>query len=202
MQDTFICFIFINRVSKQGIVKDKTDCSPSNGYYFLPVYDKGDYILRIAPPAGWSFEPAEVPFRFDGQTDICSQSKDINFRFQGFGITGQVRFAQSASTAGAAGANITLHDVDRDLTLHTITDFKGFFSFTPIIPGSYIIHASHPHWHFRANKHQLTVKKGNTELPPDQFLVTGFDLIGQFKADLEQLGIKVAVALFSKHDVS
>lgn len=63
-------------------MKDTTDCSPSNGYYFLPVYDKGIFILKVSPPAGWSFEPDSVEINFDGKTDICSLGKDVNFIFK------------------------------------------------------------------------------------------------------------------------
>lgn len=78
----FVFFFFLIRFTKQGSLKDKTDCSPSNGYYFLPVYDKADYILKISPPAGWSFEPEEIEIQFDGKTDPCSLGKDVNFSFK------------------------------------------------------------------------------------------------------------------------
>lgn len=42
------------------------------------------------PPRGWSFEPTEVELNVDGVADDCSQGKDINFTFKGFGITGRV----------------------------------------------------------------------------------------------------------------
>lgn len=38
----------------EGAVKDSTECAP-NGYYFLPIYDKGDFILKIEGPDGWSY---------------------------------------------------------------------------------------------------------------------------------------------------
>lgn len=71
-----------HRFTKQGSLKDKTDCSPSNGYYFLPVYDRGEYTLQISPPPGWSFEPEQIDIVFDGKTDLCSLGKDVNFSFK------------------------------------------------------------------------------------------------------------------------
>jgi hypothetical protein len=44
----------------------------------------------VDPPRGWSFEPTEVMLNVDGITDDCSQGKDVNFTFKGFGITGRV----------------------------------------------------------------------------------------------------------------
>ncbi|XP_020595537.1 nodal modulator 1-like, partial [Phalaenopsis equestris] len=39
-----------------GLVKDRTQCAP-NGYYFIPVYDKGSFIVKVKGPDGWSWEP-------------------------------------------------------------------------------------------------------------------------------------------------
>lgn len=81
------------RYTKQGSLKYHTDCAPNNGYYLIPLYDKGDYVLKIEPPAGWSFEPSSVPLHVDGKSDPCSLNHDINFNFKGFTITGQVLFS-------------------------------------------------------------------------------------------------------------
>jgi hypothetical protein len=80
----------VKLLTKQGILKDKINCAPNNGYYFVPLYDKGEYILELEPPPGWSFTPTKVDLVVDGVSDLCSQGKDINFNFKGFGITGKV----------------------------------------------------------------------------------------------------------------
>lgn len=54
------------------------------------MYDKGDYILKIEPPQGWSFEPSSVFLHIDGTSDPCSLNQDINFVFKGFSLAGQV----------------------------------------------------------------------------------------------------------------
>ena len=39
----------------EGVEKASADCAPNNGYYLLPFYVKGDHILKVVPPQGWSF---------------------------------------------------------------------------------------------------------------------------------------------------
>lgn len=35
------------RYTKQGNLKYHTDCAPNNGYYFIPIYDKGEYVIKV-----------------------------------------------------------------------------------------------------------------------------------------------------------
>ncbi len=37
-----------------GLLKEHTECMP-NGYYFLPIYDKGSFKIQIQGPEGWAF---------------------------------------------------------------------------------------------------------------------------------------------------
>ncbi|KAH8331796.1 hypothetical protein KR074_012191 [Drosophila pseudoananassae] len=183
----------IKLLTKQGSLKDKTDCSPSNGYYFLPIYDKGDYLLSISPPPGWSFEPEQVELNFDGKTDVCSQGRDVNFVFKGFGITGQVALATGG---GARDVDVELRSEQGEVR-RTKTDGTGIFSFTPIIPGKYVVKASHAKWHFSKAEHNVVVVSGNTELPANSLVVSGFDVVGRFDTS-SQLPGNLGVALYKK----
>lgn len=178
-------------------MKDKTDCSPSNGYYFLPIYDRGEYLLKISPPPGWSFEPEEVKLNFNGQTDICSLGKDVNFVFKGFGITGKV----ALGNGGARGVNVELKSENGNDVRQTVTDANGIFSFSPIIPGKYVVKASHPQWHFEKAEYTVLVKGGNTVLPENSLIISGFDVIGRFET-LGQLSEGLGIALFKSKSVS
>ena len=40
--------IEIKLYTKQGALKDSTDCAPNNGYYLIPVYDKGEYVIKVS----------------------------------------------------------------------------------------------------------------------------------------------------------
>lgn len=59
--------------------------------YMIPVDERGEYILKLLPPLGWSFEPSQVELNIDGETDACTLNQDINFVFKGFGLAGRVR---------------------------------------------------------------------------------------------------------------
>lgn len=134
-------FIYVNfRYTKEGSLKEKTECAPTNGYYFLPLYEKGEYVLKVHPPAGWSFEPSEVELLIDGETDQCSTGQDINFDFNGFGITGRVITA--GQKQGPKGIDVQLVNETGDVR-RTVTTVGGDFHFTPVIPGKYVVKASH-----------------------------------------------------------
>ena len=59
--------------------------------YMIPVYDRGEYLLKLLPPSGWSFEPTQIELNIDGETDPCTLNQDLNFVFKGFGLAGRVR---------------------------------------------------------------------------------------------------------------
>jgi hypothetical protein len=42
-----------------GLLKYSTECAP-NGYFYVPAYDQGTFVLRVSGPDGWAFEPSEV----------------------------------------------------------------------------------------------------------------------------------------------
>lgn len=39
--------LLFSRFTKQGNLKYETECAPNNGYYFIPLYDKGNYIIKV-----------------------------------------------------------------------------------------------------------------------------------------------------------
>ncbi|XP_076247163.1 BOS complex subunit NOMO3 isoform X2 [Calliopsis andreniformis] len=175
----------MERYTKAGSLKDYTECAPNNGYYFLPLYDKGEYVLKVDPPRGWSFEPTEVLLNVNGQTDACSQGKDINFTFKGFGITGKV--ISLGSDSGPKGITVTLYNENNKHTPvgTTLTTEGGIFSFTPIQPGEYVLVASHPIWTMDKDTVRVIVLEGNTELPDGSLVVFGYDVSGRVSSEEE-----------------
>ncbi|KAH9626869.1 hypothetical protein KSS87_002269 [Heliosperma pusillum] len=63
-----------------GLVKDRTQCAP-NGYYFIPVYDKGSFMIKVKGPKGWTWDPDMASVVVDQMG--CNGNDDINFRFTG-----------------------------------------------------------------------------------------------------------------------
>ncbi|CAG9855021.1 unnamed protein product [Phyllotreta striolata] len=185
----------VKLITKQGIVKDKTTAAPNNGYYFVPLYDKGEMLLELSPPPGWSFEPKNVALNIDGETDLCSQGKDINFIFKGFGITGKIdSLGSQATDAGPEGVTIKLESDDDIRT--TISDKDGNFFFTPVYPKKYKVSITHPKWKIFKNSVEVVVTEGNTELPKNSLVIQGFDVSGQVKSEGESVKDTI-VALLS-----
>ncbi len=65
--------IKVHLVSLSGFNKGSTDCAP-NGYFFLPVYDKGSYVLKIQGPEGWTFGACR-PFTFPSLSAVGSMPR-------------------------------------------------------------------------------------------------------------------------------
>lgn len=38
----------------EGTVKHETTCAP-NGYFFIPLYERGNFVISVVGPDGWSF---------------------------------------------------------------------------------------------------------------------------------------------------
>ncbi|XP_024012784.1 nodal modulator 1 [Eutrema salsugineum] len=167
-----------------GLVKDSTQCAP-NGYYFIPVYDKGSFILKINGPEGWSWNPDKVPVVVDDSS--CNNNEDINFRFTGFTLSGKVLGAVGGESCeikkgGPANVNVELLSSDGDPIASVLTSSDGSYLFKNIIPGKYFIRASHP---------ELQVEvRGSTEVElgfangvvDDIFFVLGYELKGSVVA--------------------
>lgn len=163
-----------------GLVKERTQCAP-NGYYFIPVYDKGSFVIKINGPEGWSWDPEKFQVVVDDMG--CNRNEDINFRFTGFTISGRVVGAVggescSAKNGGPSNVNVELLSPNDDLIYSIVTSPDGGYLFKNVIPGKYKVRASHP---------DLKVEvRGSTEVElgfengivDDIFFVPGYDLHG------------------------
>ncbi|XP_044493042.1 nodal modulator 1 isoform X2 [Mangifera indica] len=163
-----------------GLVKDSTQCAP-NGYYFIPVYDKGSFVIKVNGPEGWSWDPDKVPVTVDDTG--CNGNEDINFRFTGFTISGRVVGAVGGESClvkdgGPSNVNVELLTHDGDLISSVVTSSGGSYLFKNIIPGKYKLHASHPDLRVEvrgSTEVQLGFENGVVD---DIFFVPGYDIRG------------------------
>lgn len=163
-----------------GLVKDRTQCAP-NGYYFIPVYDKGSFVIKIKGPEGWSWDPDRVPVLVDHNG--CNGNEDINFRFTGFSINGKVVGAVggvgcSSTDGGPSNVNVELLDASGNLVSSVLTSVAGSYSFTNIIPGRYNLRASHDDLNIEVKgSTEVELGFGNIQVD-DVFFVSGYDIRG------------------------
>ncbi|NXP31979.1 NOMO1 protein, partial [Leiothrix lutea] len=177
--------IEIKLYTKHGTLKYQTDCAPNNGYFMIPLYDKGDFILKIEPPLGWSFEPTSVDIHVDGINDICTKGGDINFVFTGFSVNGKV--LSKGQTLGPAGVQVVLRNAGSDINIQaTITQPGGKFAFFKVLPGEYEIFASHPTWMLKESRTVVRVTSSNAHAATP-LVVAGYNVSGSVRSDGEPM---------------
>jgi hypothetical protein len=170
----------INLLSSTGIVKDTTECAP-NGYYLLPVYDKGSYTLKLSAPEGWHFDPSQVAIEVSSTVNTCRD--DINFAFTGFSLAGEVQSPVLAScvakvSGGPSGVALSLKNDQGQQVASTISESGGAFAFPRVLPGSYSVVAASA----SNSPQKVQVAWGNSKVPA-AFRVAGFTLTGNVAAD-------------------
>ncbi|XP_047316648.1 nodal modulator 1 [Impatiens glandulifera] len=181
-----------------GFVKDSTQCAP-NGYYFMPVYDKGSFVIKVNGPQGWSWDPEQVPVVVDHAG--CNGNEDINFRFTGFTLSGRVVGAVggescSKQNGGPSGVNVKLLSSTGDHVSTALTSSSGSYLFTNIIPGKYQLHASHKDFNVQVQgSTEVELGFGNG-LVDDIFFVPGYELRGSVVAQGNPI-LGVHIYLFS-----
>ncbi|VDP04826.1 unnamed protein product [Heligmosomoides polygyrus] len=118
----------VKLLTPEGHLKHEEECNPQNGYYMIPVYNKGQYSLKVAAPEGWFFEPETVDFKLDGVNDPCTKNEDINFSLTGFSISGVVN---GGSGTGPAGLYLSLKR-DGKVVDTAVTTEGGKYSFKAV----------------------------------------------------------------------
>ncbi|KAM3826892.1 BOS complex subunit NOMO3-like [Vipera latastei] len=177
--------IEVKLYTKHGTLKYQTDCAPNNGYFMIPLYDKGDFVLKIEPPLGWSFEPTSVDIHVDGVNDICTKGGDINFVFTGFSVNGKV--LSKGQSLGPAGVLVSLKSPSTGMTLQsTITQPGGKYAFLKVLPGEYEVFASHPTWTLKEATTTVRVTSSNA-FASSPLIVAGYNVSGSVRSDGEPM---------------
>jgi protocatechuate 3,4-dioxygenase beta subunit len=179
--------ITVQYFSTDMILKDHTNLAAS-GYYFLPIYDNESFILKISGPHGMNFEPEQYVFTVDQDNsikDICKN--DINFKFRGYVVEGQV--STFGSNDGPEGIKLELFNSLNEKVQSTNTFDKGLFKFKPILPGKYIIKSTENQEMFDTNHKELTftVNINSPNFLERALIVKGYKVSGRVVAENEPL---------------
>jgi len=169
--------INVQLFSKAGSLKYETDCAPNNGYFFIPVYEKGEHTIKVSPPLGWKFSPSSVTIEIDGVNDQCSTNVDINFAFDGFGVVGRVLTAGTDS--GPEGVTISLltpRGDKQEVVQTTQTGPGGTYVFTAVPGTDHQVSAGHPTWRFDKSVGAVSMTGDNGQA--EDLVVSGFDVRG------------------------
>ena len=169
------------------ILKDHTNLAAS-GYYFLPIYDNESFILKISGPNGMNFEPEQYVFQVDAEKlikEMCQ--KDINFKFRGYIVEGQV--STFGSNDGPEELTLVLVDQKDEKIQTTKTVEKGLFKFKPINPGTYTLKPLDDISLFDKNHNQFTftVNLNDSNFLERALIIRGFTVSGKVLADNEPL---------------
>uniref|UniRef100_A0A8C2G207 Nodal modulator n=1 Tax=Cyprinus carpio TaxID=7962 RepID=A0A8C2G207_CYPCA len=183
--------IEIKLYTKQGSLKYQTDCAPINGYFMIPLYDKGSLKWTHYSPVMYRVilylyaEPTTVDLHVDGITDICTKEQDINFIFTGFSVLGTV--LSKGHLLGPAGVEVSLRKAGEEDVLQSVfTQAGGQYTFHKVLPGSYDITATHASWTLEQSSSTVVVSNENAPAAAP-LVVKGYDVSGEVQSDSEPM---------------
>ena len=109
----------------------------------------------------------------------------------------------SGSQIGPKGVKVTLFsdgDPESVPILDTLTSEKGEFHFTPVLPGKYLVKASHATWKLSKDSVMVHRIKENVHIPPSSLVVASYDVSGLVTSDNEPIK-GVSFVLFQAKEV-
>uniref|UniRef100_A0A6B2KWV3 ER membrane protein complex subunit 7 beta-sandwich domain-containing protein n=1 Tax=Arcella intermedia TaxID=1963864 RepID=A0A6B2KWV3_9EUKA len=169
--------VHVHLMTTDGNTKFSADCAP-NGYYIIPVYETGTFVLKIEGPAGWVFSPSQASVAVT-KGDLCSQ----DFTLTGFSVLGRVSSEDRCTSSKKSvpkGIKLKLSSLSapdsKPQEIESSSD--GSFAFSNTFPGEYLIEASHPEHTLKNHKGLFAHEWGNYVLP-DPFVVYGYGIAGR-----------------------
>uniref|UniRef100_A0A915NIJ2 ER membrane protein complex subunit 7 beta-sandwich domain-containing protein n=1 Tax=Meloidogyne floridensis TaxID=298350 RepID=A0A915NIJ2_9BILA len=122
--------IKVKLFTSQGNLKYEAECNPQNGYFLIPIYNKGKYLVEIDAADGYVFEPELYEIEI-GNNGGCSE--ELNFNLAGLKISGKILDGEDSSLVLGL-----FKQEDGELVEKTIIDKKGKYNFVAW-PGKYVI---------------------------------------------------------------
>lgn len=204
--------------SSSGFLKHETECAP-NGYFFVPLYDRDTYTVRVQTTDGWAFAPAEQTVRGGLR---CPRRARPHWPCSGqiampFALTpahpnslnplpwcwyaqiapgdDDINFAitgfrLTARVAGAQGVTVTLKGARGEVSA-TSSD-NGDVVFDNVAPGAYTATASHPRWTMDSEPRTVTVGGGNAEIAEPFKVLGAYAAIVTCVRPVLRLGVVIA----------
>eukprot|EP01125_Pyxidicula_operculata_P021218 TRINITY_DN8096_c0_g1_i1.p1 TRINITY_DN8096_c0_g1~~TRINITY_DN8096_c0_g1_i1.p1 ORF type:complete len:1191 (+),score=340.35 TRINITY_DN8096_c0_g1_i1:31-3603(+) len=192
--------IRVHLLNQEGTKKDTAECAP-NGYYILPIYEKGTFTIKIDGPEGWLFSPSQFDVTVGNNQNQCSQ----DFELTGFSIIGKVTGDEGCKigddVAGVRGVVVKLIPQTAGLPVKaqsTLSGNDGRFFFANTVPGSYLVQATHPNWTLKSTSAMVDHAWG-TAFVKENFVVSGYTIDGRVLEGAED-GNPVQGVTFALYD--
>ena len=194
--------IQVQSFSKDMILKETATLAAS-GYYFVPVTEiNSPLILKISGPYGMVFEPDKYEFDIkDGKTikDYCQ--KDIDFKFIGFEVDGQI--STFGVNEGPKGIKLGIFNSAGKKLETTVTSDKGLFKFKPLYPdkNNYVIKPLEKEYMFDEKHKQFSfnIKINEKNTFKRTLIIKGYELKGKTITNNGEPMPEVIAAIYSSN---
>ena len=194
-----------SKIQVQSFTKDmilkETSTLAASGYYFLPVSEiKSSLIIKISGPYGMTFEPDQYVFDLkEDETikDYCN--KDIDFKFIGFEIDGQI--STFGVNEGPKGIKLGIFNSEGKKLETTVTSEGGLFKFKPLYPDkkNYVIKPVEKEYMFDEKHKQFSFNININEKNSFKrtLIIKGYELKGKTITNMGDPMPNILVAIYS-----
>jgi len=132
-------------MTKEGKIIERANPT-NNGFYLMPVYQKRDFDLVVrSNNSNFNFEPHSysIPIKnsSDAEIEDLFSKKNYNFKLAGVLSRGRVFInSQNGKIVSYDDVKVTLWK-ESNMIASSMLDTKGFYEFTNIDLGKYVIKA-------------------------------------------------------------
>ena len=194
-----------SKIQVQSFTKDlilkETSTLAASGYYFIPISEiKSSLIIKISGPYGMTFEPDQYVFDLKEEEtikDYCN--KDIDFKFIGFEIDGQI--STFGVNEGPKGIKLGIFNSEGKKLETTVTSEGGLFKFKPLYPDkkNYVIKPVEKEYMFDEKHKQFSFNININEQNSFKrtLIIKGYELKGKTITNMGDPIPNILVAIYS-----
>uniref|UniRef100_A0A0K0FSC7 Nodal modulator 1 (inferred by orthology to a human protein) n=1 Tax=Strongyloides venezuelensis TaxID=75913 RepID=A0A0K0FSC7_STRVS len=185
--------IKINLLTENNLLKERNNIVPYNGFFAIPIYNKGKYILKVDSESNIFFDP---PFYELDLQDFDNNVKNKEYTFNGLGyeIKGKVEGLIDNDRVA-----IKLESLDGEVVkMETVNNFGEFHFISP--PGEYSISVlTSQSACFHKSQYIVNIVDNSVEIPITY--VSGFFIMIHIN-DLNNLNPKIKFQISSNKKLS